>query len=123
MRVLSTATGSSRYFIFGEVNAPGVYTVTPDLTILDAIAQAGAYTEQADGKRVFISRSSTAEVLPVNLEVVLGEAQFGGDIQLRAGDFIVVPTRPRSFWEKTRDWIGVTTLVLSVASVIALIRN
>ena len=116
-------TGSSRYFIFGEVGAPGVYTVTPDLTILDAIAQAGAYTSTADGSKVFISRSTTGEVLPVNLEVVLGEAQFAGDLQLRAGDFVVVPTRPRTFWEKTRDWIGLTTLVLSVASVIALIQN
>ncbi len=105
------------------MTSPGVYTVTPDLTILDAIAQAGAYTQQADGQRVVVSRSSTAEVLPVNLEVVLGEAQFGGDIQLRAGDFVVVQTRPRSFWEKTRDWIGVTTLVLSVASIIALLQN
>jgi len=123
VRVLSAASGSSRYFIFGEVNSPGVYTVTADLTILDAIAQAGAYTPDADGKRVFISRSSTAEVLPVNLEVVLGEAQFSGDLQLQAGDFIVVPTRPPTFWEKTRDWIGLTTLVLAVASIIALIQN
>ena len=123
VRVLSAATGSSRYFIFGEVSAPGVYTVTPDLTILDAIAQAGAYSPQADGKRTFISRSSTGEVLPVNLEVVLGEAEFAGDLQLRAGDFVVVPTRPPTFWEKTRDWIGLTTLILSVASLIALIQN
>lgn len=123
VRVPSIAVGASRYFVLGEVNTPGVFTLTESLTVLDAIAQAGSYNFEAKIDGVFLSRSSTGEVIPLDLDVVLGQADFAGDVPIQAGDFLVVPRRGRTFWEQTRDWIGLATLFISVATVVELIRR
>ena len=123
IRVPSIAVGASRYFILGQVNSPGVFTITEGLTALDAIAQAGSYSLEAKTDGIFVSRPSTREVIPLDLESVLGEADFAGDVELQAGDFVVVPRLDRTLWEKMRDWIAVTTLLISVATVVELIRR
>jgi polysaccharide export outer membrane protein len=123
VRVPSTATGSSRYYVWGEVGQPGVFTVSEELSALDAIAQAGSVTPQAATREIYVARPATGEVLPLNLDIVLGEADFAGDVRIQAGDFIVVPALDRTFWEKTRDWIGLTSLVIGVATVVELVRR
>ena len=123
VRVPSTATGSSRYYVWGEVRQPGVFTVSEDLSALDAIAQAGSVTPLAATQEIHVARPATGEVFPLDLDIMFGEADFAGDIRIQAGDFIVVPARDRTFWEKTRDWIGLTSLVIGVATVVELVRR
>lgn len=45
------------FYILGEVNTPGEYPYTNDLTVLNAVATAGGFTYRADNRNVFIKRA------------------------------------------------------------------
>lgn len=122
VHVPSIQQGSSRMYIFGEVARPGVYTYTAGISVLDAIAQAGGYTNTAKTDAVYVSRPGTGEVIPVNLDIMLGTGQAASAPSLVAGDFVVVPFSPdRS--QKIRDWVGIFSLILSALAIIELIRR
>jgi polysaccharide export outer membrane protein len=42
------------FYIMGEVNKPGEYPYEPDITVLDAVAEASGFTDRADKRHVFI---------------------------------------------------------------------
>jgi protein involved in polysaccharide export with SLBB domain len=53
-------------YVLGEVNKPGEYPYTVDLTVLAAIAKADGFTYRAQQRRVFIKRAGEpSEVLTV----------------------------------------------------------
>lgn len=118
----SIEQGSSRMFLFGEVARPGVYIFTEGITVLDAIAQAGGYTQNAKRTAVYVSRPSTAEVIPVNLDITLGAGQAASAPLLEAGDFVIVPFAPNRS-EAIRDWVGIFSLILSALTIIELVRR
>ncbi len=122
VQVASIAQGSSRMFIFGEVREPGVYTYSEGISVLDAIAQAGGWTQTAKRDAVYVSRPTSGEVIPVNLDVTLGAGQVASAPALEPGDFVVVPFSPdRS--QKIRDWVGIASLILSALTILELIRR
>lgn len=45
------------FYILGEVNTPGEYPYTNNLTVLNAVATAGGFTYRADTRRVYIKRA------------------------------------------------------------------
>lgn len=46
------------FYILGEVNRPGEYPFTDDLTVLNAVAKASGFTYRANTKRIFIRRAT-----------------------------------------------------------------
>lgn len=48
------------FYILGEVNTPGEYPYTANLTVLNAVATAGGFTYRADTRRVYIRRADGA---------------------------------------------------------------
>jgi len=84
------ATGSRRYFIVGNVRAPGAYDLRADQTFLQALSVAGGFTEFADRGAVRIIRQngSAPPVRPDYNTIIRGEA---ADIRLEPNDTIVVP--------------------------------
>ena len=122
VRIPSIEQGSSRMFLFGEIAAPGVYTFTEGITVLDAIAQAGGYTQNAKRTAVYVSRPSTAAVIPVNLDIILGGGQTASAPLLEAGDFVVVPFAANR-GAAIRDWVGIFSLILSALTIIELVRR
>jgi polysaccharide biosynthesis/export protein len=46
------------FFILGEVNTPGTYPYSANLTVYNAVATAGGFTPRADRRHVFIKRAS-----------------------------------------------------------------
>ncbi|MCH7823467.1 MAG: SLBB domain-containing protein [Acidobacteria bacterium] len=122
VNVPSIQQSSRRMYIFGEVRTPGVYTYTAGISVLDAIAQAGGYTQTAKTDAVYVSRPGTGEVIPVNLDITLGTGQAASAPALLAGDSIVVPLRDDRR-EKIRDWVGVFSLILSALTIIELLRR
>jgi len=118
----SIQQGTSRLYIFGEVASPGVYIYTEGDSVLDAIAQAGGYTQAAQTDAVYVSRPGTQEVIPVNLDITLGTGQAASAPTLVAGDFVIVPSSSdRS--QKIRDWVGIFGLILSALAIIEIIRQ
>ncbi len=92
---------SKRVWLLGRFAAPGVYSMTNTLTLLEAIALAGGAAnistakdlgtgynpeDLADLKRSFIMREG--KVLPVDFYKLLREGDFSQNIYLQPDDFV-----------------------------------
>jgi polysaccharide export outer membrane protein len=53
------------FYVIGQVNKPGEYPFVNDMTVLNAVALAGGYTEQADDADVYVRRNGTAREIEV----------------------------------------------------------
>jgi polysaccharide export outer membrane protein len=74
------------YFIRGEIRSPGRFPVVSGVTILQAIAAAGGYTEFANQRSVQLIRGKTTST--INMRDI--EKNPERDIRLESGDVIVV---------------------------------
>jgi polysaccharide export outer membrane protein len=72
------------YYIMGEVRSPGTYAYTPGITVLNAVATAGGFTERATARRVFIQPAdgSAERAYPLT-----------STTQVSPGDTIRIPER------------------------------
>lgn len=77
----------SEYSVAGEVIRPGSYPLTRDLTLLQALARSGRYTEYADQSKVFLIRENQ------RVEIKLDDIRKNKrkDIVIIPGDVIEVP--------------------------------
>ena len=85
---------SKRVTLLGEVHKPGSFPLTPGLTLIQVLSQAGGLTPTASAQQVRLTRagkdgSSTTVVLDVTA-IVEGNAS---DIPLQPGDRIYVKAR------------------------------
>lgn len=74
------------YFVRGEVRQPGRYPLTTGMTVLQALAAAGGYTEFANPRRVEIIRGG--ETMVENARSM--EQNPEQDFELKANDVIIV---------------------------------
>lgn len=88
INVLLTSQG---FFVQGEVRAPSKYPLVSGVTLMQAIAAAGGYTEFANPKKIEIIRGDV--VLKFNAEDIAKSPER--DIPIEAGDVIQVR---RSIW-------------------------
>jgi polysaccharide export outer membrane protein len=77
-------------YVMGQVKNPGVYPLTPNMSFLAAIAQAGGTNDNAQAGKIIISRPSQ------NIQRVIDLKSFvngdrGVNYSLEAGDIIYVP--------------------------------
>ncbi len=97
---------SKVYYVVGEVNAPGIFTLSGRETVLDAVLLAGGLTDRASADKVILSRptapNSCRIVLPVCLREIIQQGDTTTNYQLEAGDRIFVPCR--SVWEDHPWW-------------------
>ncbi|NIM03313.1 sugar ABC transporter substrate-binding protein [bacterium] len=98
--VVVTTIKSNQILVLGQVARPGAYPMEASVTVLEAIAIAGSYTDRAGLKRVTITRQARArspKVMKVDLKKVITEGDKRGDILLEPGDIVHVP-RKTSVW-------------------------
>ena len=85
---------SRQFTVMGEVEHPGSFPLARPTTVLDGLAQAGAFRDFAKLTKIHILRK-TAEGTTVNLPFNYKEVSKGKNesqnIQLQAGDTIIVP--------------------------------
>jgi polysaccharide export outer membrane protein len=83
------------YFLAsGEVARPGKYELRGDLTVNEAIAIAGGFTQQARHSQVVLFRrvsNDLAETHVLDLKRMLASRDLREDLHLRPGDFVFVP--------------------------------
>jgi polysaccharide biosynthesis/export protein len=83
------------YFLAsGEVARPGKYELRGDLTVNEAVAIAGGFTQQARHSQVVLFRRISAYVAEshvIDLKKMLDTRDLREDLHLRPGDFIFVP--------------------------------
>ena len=83
---INIQTSAKSYYMEGEVARPMEYQLSRRITLLQAIAAAGGYTEYADKKDVIITRRG--ENIKVNAKQIERNPEM--DIQIEAGDRIKV---------------------------------
>lgn len=123
--VPSRQVGTNRYYVLGEVGQPGIYSLTEGARVLDAVSQAGSFTQFADLDEAFVSRpgNGAPQVIPVDLETIVREGRFEDNLVLQPGDFVFVPRKPAGFFERARDIATITTLVISIITIIEVTRR
>ncbi len=80
-------------YITGEVNSPGAFPLTPDLTVIQAVTLAGGLGEWADADEITIIRIENGRQrnISYNYEAVVKGKSFNANFQLMPNDTIVVP--------------------------------
>jgi polysaccharide export outer membrane protein len=68
--------------------------MTPSITVLQALSQAGGLTVYADGDDIKILRkqNGTETSIPFDYDAVASGRELETNISLRAGDVIIVPS-------------------------------
>jgi polysaccharide export outer membrane protein len=83
------------YFLAsGEISRPGKYELRGDLTVNEAVAIAGGFTQQARHSQVVLFRRvslDVAEAHLINVKKMLNSHDLREDWHLQPGDFIFVP--------------------------------
>jgi polysaccharide biosynthesis/export protein len=85
----------ARFFVTGEVNRPGPQILRPGTTVLQAISMAGGVAQFAAKKRIQIRRTVDGQETTLLFDYAAFErgGSAAGNIELRAGDVIIVPER------------------------------
>ncbi len=80
-------------YVLGEVKTPGVIALRSELTLLDAIMNAGGPTKGANLRDVFLIRQAQGKgvVERISFKDLVGRADFRKNYALRDGDMIYVP--------------------------------
>lgn len=89
--VTVTQINSRRVFVTGEVAKSGALALLPGMTVLQALASSGGFTQFAREKGIYILRTENGKQvkLPYYYKDVLKGIKE--DVPLQAGDVIVVP--------------------------------
>lgn len=92
--VIVREVNSSRVFITGEVSHPGAYPLRGRVSILQAIALAGGFTDFASRDSIVVLRRSGEEggnSIPVSYNELVEDSKRIEPLVLRPGDTVVVP--------------------------------
>jgi polysaccharide export outer membrane protein len=90
--VVVTQINSQRIYVTGEVMHSGAMVLTPDMTVLQALATAG-FSQFANTKGIYVLRTENGQQkrYPVNYKKLIKGEAADANIRLKPGDTIVVP--------------------------------
>jgi polysaccharide export outer membrane protein len=84
---------SQRFYILGEVARTGEYPLVKHLTVLQAFALAGGFTEWASKKEIILLRHEGGKdtIYRINYKDIANGKDFSQNLKLRVDDTIIVP--------------------------------
>ena len=84
---------SKKFYILGEVMRTGEYPLVKHLTVLQAFALAGGFTEWASKKEIILLRHENGEdqMFRINYKNIAKGDDLSQNIKLKADDTIIVP--------------------------------
>ena len=88
-----TESRSRKFFVYGEVARPGVYTIEENTTVLRAISMAGGFTKYGSSSNVKVLRPYKDKTGYENIKISINAVMNGSskdDIVLENGDMVVV---------------------------------
>jgi protein involved in polysaccharide export with SLBB domain/outer membrane protein OmpA-like peptidoglycan-associated protein len=96
---------SQKVYVLGEVNTPGIVEFKESLNILDAISNAGGYTDDAVLDKVHVIRGEVTmpDVLEINLEKLIRKGDHSQNLVLRNNDVVIVS---KTFYATVMDFLG-----------------
>ena len=77
-----------RVFVLGEVNKQSAIPITDRMTLLQAIAEAGGFTHDANRKTILVMRGNLSE--PDIMKIDAGRIDLANNMPLKRGDIIYV---------------------------------
>jgi len=92
--IMVTQFAGDKIIVLGEVAYPGIYTFSGMISLLDALALAGDFTEKARRDSVLIVRGNLTkkpEVIRIDLFRILSQGTSDTNIILKPNDAIYVP--------------------------------
>lgn len=92
--ILVNQATSRHIVVLGQVKSPGSYDIPFEgLTLVQAIARAGGFTDVAATDRVVVIRSENGEEkkIVVNVAAIIKGGDRGKDLQLKPDDVVSVP--------------------------------
>jgi polysaccharide export outer membrane protein len=86
-------SGSQTFYILGEVINTGEYPIVKDLTVLQAFALAGGFTEWASKKEILLFRKENGiqKTIRINYKDLVKDQDFSNNVKIMANDTIIVP--------------------------------
>jgi polysaccharide export outer membrane protein len=81
------------FYVVGEVKSPGAYELHEGYTVMNAILQAGGFTDYAKKNGVMLVRyvNGKREVFHVKMGDVMDKGELSKDMRIQASDLIIVP--------------------------------
>lgn len=91
--VTVTNPGSQKFYVLGEVMRTGEYPLIKRLTVLQAFALAGGFTEWASKKEIILLRHEGGKdkIYRINYKEIAKGEDFSQNLKLKADDTIIVP--------------------------------
>ena len=91
--VIINESVSQKFYILGEVARTGEYQLVKDLTVLQAFALAGGFTQWAGKKEIIVLRYENGQekIIRVNYKNISKGKDLSQNIELKANDTIIVP--------------------------------
>jgi len=85
--------GSQKFYILGEVTKTGEYDLVKNLTVLQAFALAGGFTEWASKKEIILIRREDDEdkIMRINYKDIIKGQGLEQNILIQSDDTIIVP--------------------------------
>jgi polysaccharide export outer membrane protein len=87
--------GGTKTIILGEVANPGIYIPTGDGRVLDVVAMAGGFKDNAVKDNVMLIRGGMAQpqIAKLNLEQLLSRGSMEENVRLQPNDIVFIPKR------------------------------
>lgn len=84
---------SQKFYILGEVVHTGEYPIVKDLTVLQAFALAGGFTQWASKKEIILFRRENGKekIIRINYKDIVKGNDFSQNVTIKADDTIIVP--------------------------------
>ena len=91
--VTVTNPGSQKVYVLGEVMKTGEYPILKNLTVLQAFALAGGFTQWASKDEIILIRKDGAKdrIYKINYKDIVKGRDVENNLALQANDTIVVP--------------------------------
>ncbi len=106
-----------KYYVWGQVRSPGAHNLGASPDLLELLSAAGGPTQYADVSHVVLIRATTQQRVTINLKTMLFSGQV---VSLSPGDVVLVPN---SAWYSIREYVSITTTVVSFATLVFTIMN
>lgn len=116
-------------YVMGEVKSPGVVPLRPDLSLLDAIMNAGGPTKAASLRDIFLIRRAQGNgvVERISFQNLVGKADYRRNYALSDGDMIYVPENGLSklnyFSSQIAPFFTVVGIAANVVSGVGLLET
>jgi polysaccharide export outer membrane protein len=91
--IVVSQINSYRVSVLGRVQRPGVYPITGDTTLVEAISAAGGFTEWANKRKITVitHQGEEEKKITVNYKKIASGKDPSQNIILKRGDTIIVP--------------------------------